>query len=126
MTRDPQTELESGVRILEPTLIPHGFVFSIREVGLGSGGYYAFGEFFRDERSLFLHHRRGLGIIEYQVGDVLIDHAEYMKLLGVENQSDVLWMPLEAGADRYRALRSDLGACLGNRPWLFVVATFSG
>ena len=108
MTHDPRTELEAGVTILDPALTPHGFVFRFQDAGRGSGGNFAWGKYIRDDRSLHLHQRWGLGIIEYHIADLWIDHDGYLRYLGVENQSDVLWMPLESGLDRYHALRSDL------------------
>ena len=108
VTHDPRTELDAGVTILDPALTPHGFVFHFQNAGRGSGGDYAWGKYVRDDRSLHLHHRWGLGIIEYHIADLWIDHDGYLKHLGVEKQSNVLWMPLESGLDRYRALRSDI------------------
>lgn len=108
MSHSPKEELESGVTILAPALTPHGFVFMFQDAGCGSGGNFAWGKYVRHDRSLHLHHRRGLGIIQYHIADLCIDHETYLKSLGVENQSDVLWMPLESGIDRYKGLRSDL------------------
>lgn len=105
---DPKSQLESGVAILDPALLPHGFVFHFQGAGCGSGGSFACGEYVRGDRSLHLHHRRGLGIIQYNIADLSIDHAAYLKSLGVENQSDLLSTRLESGLDRYHALRSDL------------------
>ena len=105
---DKKTVLEAGVAILDPALTPHGFVFRFEDAGCSSGGSYAWGQYVRDDRSLHLHHRLGLGIIEYRIGDLCIGHEDYLKFLGVENQSELLWTPLESGLDRYRALHSDL------------------
>ena len=105
---DPKSQLESGVAILDPALLPHGFVFHFQDAGCGSGGNFAWGKYVREDRSLHLHHRWGLGIIQYNIADLSMDHAAYLKSLGVDNQSDLLSTRLESGLDRYYALRSDL------------------
>ncbi len=106
--RDPRSQLESGVAILDPALLPHGFVFHFQDAGRGSGGNFAWGKYVRGDRSLDLHHRWGLGIIQYNIADLSMDHAAYLKSLGVDDQSDLPSIPLESGLDRYHALRSDL------------------
>jgi hypothetical protein len=106
--RDPKSELEAGIAILDPALSPHGFTFHFQNAGRGSGGNFAWGKFVRGDRSLDLHHRWGLGIIQYNIADLSIDHSAYLKALGVDNQSDLLSTPLESELDRYRSLRSDL------------------
>ena len=106
--RDPKSELEAGIVILDPALLPHGFIFHFQNSGRGSGGNFAWGKYVRGDRSLDLHHRWGLGIIQYNIADLSIDHSAYLKSLGVDNESDLLSTPLESGLDRYHALRSNL------------------
>jgi len=106
--RDPKSELEAGIVILDPALLPHGFIFHFQNSGRGSGGNFAWGKYVRGDRSLDLHHGWGLGIIQYNIADLSIDHSAYLKSLGVDNESDLLSTPLESGLDRYHALRSDL------------------
>lgn len=125
MSREPRAELEAGIAILDSVLIPHGFVFEFQSEGIGSGGHFAWGKYVHADRSLHLHHRWGLGIVEYhiahewsaylssmgvnrQVSGLWIDHDAYMTSMGVHRQSDYLWLPLDAGVERYRGLRSDL------------------
>lgn len=114
MTNDPKAELEKGSMILEPALAPYGFTFAFQGAGHGSGGNFAWGNYERDDRSLHLHHRWGLGIIEYHIGDLWIDHSAYLKFLGLERQSEVLSLPFESGVERYRALRLDLERFCGD------------
>ena len=106
--RDPKSELEAGIVILDPALLPHGFIFHFQNSGRGSGGNFAWGKYVRGDRSLDLHHRWGLGIIQYNIADLSIDHSAYLNSLGVDNESDLLSTPLESGLDRYHALRSDI------------------
>ena len=106
--RDPKSELEAGTAILDPALVPHGFVFQFQDAECGSGGNFAWGKYVRWDRSLDLHHRWGLGIIQYNIADLSMDHTAYLRSLGVDNQSDLLSVPLESGLDRYHALRSDI------------------
>jgi hypothetical protein len=114
MNSDPKAELEAGAKILESALAPHGFVFAFQDAGHGSGGDYAWGKYLCGDRSLYLHHRWGLGIVEYHIGDLWIEHSAYLNFLGVERQSDLISLPLESGPERYRALHSDLTRYCGD------------
>jgi hypothetical protein len=114
MNSNPKVELEAGAKILEPALAPHGFVFAFQDVGHGSGGDYAWGAYVRGDRSLHLHHRWGLGIVEYHIGDLWIGHSAYLNFLSVERQSEFVSLPLESGFERYHALLLDLTRFCGD------------
>ncbi len=114
MNSDQKAELEAGAKILEPALAPHGFVFAIQAVGKGSGGNYAWGMYTAGDRSLHLHHRWGLGIVEYHIGELWVAHSAYLDFLGVERQSEFVSLPKEAGLERYHALLSDLTRFCGD------------
>lgn len=105
---DPKRELEIGVGILSPFLQSLGFTFSLDGSGSSSGGRCAWGRFLRDDRSIHLHHRWGLGIVEYHRGEQWISHEDWLRFLNAERESKFLWMRLDAGLERYRALKFDL------------------
>jgi hypothetical protein len=77
--RTPEEVLEVGRGILEPKLIPHGFVWVAGAAGQSSGGIFACGEFVRGNRRLEIHFRHSLGLVKYHVGDAALDHASYMR-----------------------------------------------
>jgi len=79
----PKEGLLEGVQILHPALAPYGFAFRFGSEGKGSGGHFAWGEFFREERRLELHIRRSLGLVRYHVGDQSASHEAYLRELGV-------------------------------------------
>jgi hypothetical protein len=114
MNSDQKAELEAGAKILEPALAPHGFVFAIQDVGKGSRGNYAWGMYTAGDRSLHLHHRWGLGIVEYHIGGLWIAHSAYLNFLGVKRQSEFASLLPESGLERYHALHSDLTRFCGD------------
>lgn len=52
------------------------------EVGRGSGGEFAYGEYARGDRRLELHFRYSLGLVTYHTGSNTLSHEAYMKALG--------------------------------------------
>jgi hypothetical protein len=71
--------LESGAKILDPVLSPHGFRWRTEEEGKGSGGHYARGAFIRGDRRLELHFRWSLGLVTYSMAALVITHVDYMR-----------------------------------------------
>lgn len=74
--------LDQGRSILDPVLEPHGFGFEIVAEGKSSGGPVAVGEYRRGDRSVELHVRWALGIVRYRIGDIALDHRDYVACLG--------------------------------------------
>src|SRR6266404_602801 len=58
---DPKRQLLAGVRILDEVMRRHGFEFGFENEGRGSGGRFANGSYYRDDRRLELHFRGSLG-----------------------------------------------------------------
>ena len=83
---DPKIKLLEGVKCIEQILAPCGFQFQFRGEGKGAGGYFAWGEFVREDRRIELHFRYSLGLIRYHVGNHSASHESYMKELGVWDQ----------------------------------------
>ena len=102
MTRDPEEPkrlLLAGIELLNPVLVPAGFVFTLNDHGKGSGGWFASGSYKRDERRLELHFRYSLGLVQYHVGTYKLDHESYMRFAGVYGQNkypDFPERPLES------------------------------
>jgi hypothetical protein len=71
--------LEDGVAILQGVLGPHGFTVSSPATGTGSGGTWACSQFRRGNRTLRLHFRYSLGLVEYEVAGVRLSHEDYMR-----------------------------------------------
>ncbi|MGV3606515.1 MAG: hypothetical protein ACO1RA_08900 [Planctomycetaceae bacterium] len=101
-------ELEHGASLLVPLLGPYGFVFAVETFGNSSGGPYAVGNFTCGSRSIWLHHRQGLGHVVYQIDNLSLEHEQYLSALEVAKQSRFLWLPKEIGDERYTSLRQDL------------------
>jgi hypothetical protein len=74
-----KSALEEGASFLGATLAPHGFRWVFR----GSGGWFAWGGFVREDRTLELHFRLSLGIVAYHIGNLGASHETYMQALGV-------------------------------------------
>ena len=83
---DPKNALLEGIKVLEPMLLPCAFQFQLRGEGKGAGGYFAWGEFVRNDRRLELHFRHSLGLVTYHVAQERSSHETYMRELGVWNQ----------------------------------------
>jgi hypothetical protein len=78
-TMTPAEILTAGAHLLEPIVVPHGFVFDLQNEGLSSGGPFASGVFRRANRSLELHFRYSLGFVSYRVGALMISHTDYAR-----------------------------------------------
>jgi hypothetical protein len=83
---DPKVTLLGGVKSIEQILVPYEFQFQFRGEGKSSGGYFAWGEFTRDDRRIELHFRDSLGLVRYHVGDQSTSHEMYMRELGAWEQ----------------------------------------
>jgi hypothetical protein len=105
---EPREQLQAGIEVLNPFLNHVGYQFQFEQDGTGSGGHYAYGRFINGDRSIELHQRWGLGIVNYQIGDLAIDHSSYLAGLGVDRDSHYLWLRLELGIERYNGLLQDL------------------
>lgn len=79
----PKQSLLAGASILEPALVPYGFSFILRDEGSSSGGYFAWGEYVRDDRRFELHYRYSLGLVAYHSSGKRASHEAYMRELGV-------------------------------------------
>ena len=75
---NPKEELINGVKELEPILEPYGFKFVLESEGLSSGGRSACGAFLCGDKRLELHFRYSLGLVSYQIGNIKIDHSDYI------------------------------------------------
>lgn len=105
---NPKDSLTAGATILAPLLSSHGFAFEFRDEGRGSGGYFASGEFVREERRLELHFRHSLGLVTYHVGPLHARHETYMKELGVLGRNQYPGFS-DDPLDGFRHLANDLG-----------------
>src|SRR3979490_886340 len=82
---NPHEILESGRKILDVVLVPHGFAFKETAVGKSSGGDYASGKYGKADRHLEIHFRFSLGLVTYHMGALAISHEAYMcSLLGLQ------------------------------------------
>jgi hypothetical protein len=105
---NPKRSLTAGATILAPLLGSHGFTFEFRDEGRGSGGFFAWGEFVREERRLELHFRHSLGLVTYHVGPLHARHETYMKELGVLGRNQYPGFS-DDPLDGFRHLANDLG-----------------
>jgi len=76
-------------------------------VGKGSGGKFAVGEYRQGDHPAELHFRWTLEIVNYWMGDHSPKHHDYMRLLGVADQTDYPGFS-DNPVDGFRHLRSDL------------------
>jgi hypothetical protein len=105
---DVSATLQRGVEILAPALVPHGFRFEFRRTDKGSGGYFAWGEFVRGDRRLALHFRHALGLVTYHLGNDVIAHEDFMRVvLGGARTNEYPGFS-EDPLDGFRHLRHDL------------------
>jgi hypothetical protein len=109
---DPREILRAGQRILEPILVPRGFVFQETSSGKSSGGDYASGRYEKADRSIEIHFRNSLGLVTYHMGTLAISHVAYMRsLLG------------SRGGNKYPGFSDDPLDCF--RDLAFDLETFS-
>lgn len=87
--------LEAGCKMLDPILLPRGFVQKQISTGKGSGGCFSRCEYVRDERKIELHFRHSLGLVTYHVGSASASHEAYMHVV------------VEDGKNRYPGFSDD-------------------
>jgi hypothetical protein len=105
---NPTEMITTGRQILDPVLVPHGFVFKAGEAGVGSGGAYASGSYVRDDRRLELHFRYSLGLVIYHLGDLTLPHETYMRAV-LQGQGRSAYPGFsEDPLDGFRHLRHDI------------------
>jgi hypothetical protein len=78
---DPREILASGREILEPVLVPRGFVFRDTGSGKSSGGDFASGRYEKADRFIEIHFRDSLGLVTYHMGKRVASHESYMRSL---------------------------------------------
>ena len=83
---NPKEQLLEGVDILEPILAPYGFKFTSESEGPSSGGKFACGAFISGNKRLELHVRYNLGLVSYQVGNIKMQHTDFLYAQGVKGQ----------------------------------------
>jgi hypothetical protein len=105
---NPREILSAGRQILEPILIPQGFVFRETGSGRSSGGDYASGKYEKADRFIEIHFRHSLGLVTYHMGTLKISHESYMlSLLGPSGGNKYPGFS-EDPLDGFRALAFDL------------------
>jgi hypothetical protein len=75
--------------------------------GTSSGGQFASGSFERNDRTLELHFRYGLGLVTYRIGEASLDHESYLRHSGIwsaRKYPDFGSTPIES----FQALSHDL------------------
>jgi hypothetical protein len=77
----PVKMLRAGCEILDPVMNSHGFRFAPGWSSCGSGGYFASGDYVREDRRLELHFRLSLGLVAYHICDVSVSHDDYLRAL---------------------------------------------
>ena len=70
---------QSGIKRLDPVMKAHGFTWEALSAGNGSGGPFTSGRYVKGDRWLELHFRYSLGLVTYGIGDLSIEHEEYMR-----------------------------------------------
>ena len=105
---DVSATLQQGVEILAPALTPHGFRFEFRDADKGSGGHFAWGEFVRGTRRLELHFRFALGLVTYHLGEDLIPHEYFMRIVLRGARDNAYPGFSDDPLDGFRHLRHDL------------------
>ena len=123
----PKDLLLRGTALLDRQLEQHGFKLEPTDAAKGSGGHFAVGRYSNGDRSITLHVRHALGIIEYRWGDHVINHSDYMTTLGVRDKAAYPGFS-DDPLDSFRHLLSDLhdycGDFLsGSRPEVFAEHT---
>ena len=102
--------LNEGVTVLNAVLAPHGFRAGVPTTGRSSGGSHASCQFVRGNRTLRLHFRYSLGLVEYDVGGVALSHEDYMwSVLGKRGGTNYPGFS-DVPLDGFRNLCADLAA----------------
>lgn len=71
--------LLQGRKLIDPVMYAHGFTWGQLGKGNSSGGDFDSGHYYKDDRSLELHYRNGLGLITYTIGGLSLGHEDYMR-----------------------------------------------
>ena len=79
--------LQTGRELIDPILLSCGFAWGHGASGSSSGGDFASGWYSREDRTLELHYRYSLGLVSYRLGDLCIDHADYMSVVAGRGQN---------------------------------------
>ena len=106
--RAPQI-LRAGRELIDPILMPCGFSWGHGASGASSGGDFASGWYCRDDWTLELHYRSSLGLVTYRMGELCMDHAEYMSVVAQRGQSQYPGFS-DDPLDGFRHLAHDLVA----------------
>jgi hypothetical protein len=75
----PLEILQKGREILNPALIPHGFIFQAGSHGKSGGGDFANGQYVNGSRKLEIHYRSSLGLVTYHFDGISLQHDAYMR-----------------------------------------------
>ena len=98
----------AGCKILDEVMNSHGFFLIEGLSGKSSGGDFASGEYVRGERRLEIHFRHSLGLVTYQIGDLLLTHEAYMRALLGKNGGNKYPGFSDNPLDGFRHLSYDL------------------
>lgn len=82
----PLTELTEGLKVLEPFLELHGFLFDHYETSQASGGQFTVATFKSGGKRLIIGYRYSVGELAYQFNDYLVGHSFYLDHLGFADQ----------------------------------------
>jgi len=73
------TILEEGRKFIDPILKANGFNWEAGPAGKSSGGYFASGQYVKNNnRRLQLHLRHSLGLVTYHIAELSLSHEDYM------------------------------------------------
>jgi len=87
MNLKPEQLLINGAEILSTYLSSLDFKFKLIETGHGSGGDFAHGQFFNEDRMIDLHFRWSLGLVSYKINDLILSHEDYIELVDKHGQN---------------------------------------
>jgi hypothetical protein len=73
------TILEEGRKLIGPIMKANGFRWEAGPAGKSSGGYFASGQYVKDNnRRLELHFQHSLGLVTYHIVKLSLSHEDYM------------------------------------------------
>ena len=104
----PTEAIAAGRQILDALMASAGFHFEAGDSGQGSGGRFATASYIRGDRRLSFSFRWALGCVEYRIGDSVLDHNDYMRLLGAYGGSEYCRFSRESPLAGFEAVRHDL------------------
>jgi len=71
--------LEEGRKLIDPIMKANGFRWEAGPSGKSSGGYFASGQYVKENnRRLELHLRHSLGLVTYHIAKLSLSHEDYM------------------------------------------------